>query len=228
MNFLGQELKVKEIVEIVAKAAGSFHPITASAVTVYNEWQNKVQYSNVCNILEKHNQQLSEIKDKLDNLFMNSNEYIATIIQTILKGQNELNESKRNLYANYLTACCLKRISPQASRDIFLDLLYRLEPAHLLILEYLDSSKPQRHQPQWSHHSLLNNLKQKDINYNEVELEINIEYLVSLSLVEKIDVKGVRDILVAIGFEKDMNSFVGSENVYYRSSLGNTLINFMN
>lgn len=60
-----------------------------------------------------------------------------------------------------------------------------------------------------------------------VYTETELDYLVSLGLVSKIDVEGISKMLATLGFAKDVDNFIGRENIYYRTSLGNNLINFL-
>ena len=65
---------VKGVIPIVpllwGDASGVASGIAGGIASVYGDWQNKVQFANVLDILTKHEQQLIEFKEFINNMYI--------------------------------------------------------------------------------------------------------------------------------------------------------------
>lgn len=74
---------------------------------------------------------------------------------------------------------------------------------------------------------LTSTINHEGYNIISFRVERELDYLISLSLISKIDVKGIGKLLAALGFDKDLPNFIGSNDVYYRTNMGNSIIAFL-
>lgn len=221
MKINGIDISVLELAESIVKGVVATIPYAGRVASIYGDWQNKVQVTNIHDIINKITERLQTLEDKVNKDFTNSDAYTALLINVAFKGQNELSDDKRTLYAEFAVACCLKE-NPQDDYIAYLDIVSRINRSQLTVLIVTDSDGPTIHS--WSS----GNLKRIDSQLgNGIYTEKELDYLVSLGLVTKVDVVGVGKMLAAIGFQKDIDNFIGRENIYYRTSFGNSLIKFL-
>ena len=226
MKIFGQQYSLSEVAETLIKGAATIVPIAGSLASVYGDWQNKNQIANVIDILTKHEESLKILEDKINNIYIESELYLCDTIQTILKGQNEIIEPKRMLYATYLTACCLSTNENCKIKGELLDIVSRINNVHLTILDHLESGKPHTNKFNNVFH-ITSGVNRDGSKLEQNEVETHLEYLISLGLVIKIDIKGIGSVLSTIGFKKDIPHFIGTKDIFYRSNLGNELIRFL-
>lgn len=223
MKIFKQEYKLTEIVETILKSVASASPITGSLASLYNDWQAKTQYHNILDILTKLEKRISELSDKIDQTYIESDKFIVTLIQVSLKGKDELDDLRRSLYADFIAACCLIKNKDIEYYSLF-DVLSRMNNRHVDVLRLVDYDMPN------SVNSLSGNVF-RIVSYwgenNRWMIIKNLDYLISLGLVCKIDIQGTGKLLSAIGFGKDVRNFIGGEDIYYRTALGNSLVNFL-
>lgn len=79
MKILNQDFTAKEIAEIVLKGIANELPIGGLLASVYSDWQNKVQYTNVCDILVKFEERLIKLESRIDENFISSKEYVSLL-----------------------------------------------------------------------------------------------------------------------------------------------------
>lgn len=217
----GVDITSFEFAESIVKGAVATIPFAGGIASAYGDWQNKVQIVNIQDIINKVIERLESLETLVNKGFTNSDSYTALLINVAFKGQNELSEDKRTLYAEFAVACCLKE-NPQNDYMTYLDIVSRLNRTQLNILAITDRDAPGTHN--WSS----GNFTKIKCRVNEdVYVQRELDYLVSIGLVAKIDVQGIGRMFASIGFEKDVPHFIGTENIYSRTSLGNSLYEFL-
>ncbi len=227
MKINGRDISALELAESIVKGVIATIPYAGGLASIYGDWQNKVQFTNVLDILTKHEQLLLEFKEFINNMYVESDRYTYDTIQTVLKGQNELDDNKRTLYAKYLTSCCLSQNVDEEYHGTILDIISRMNNIDFIILKYIDKYAPHFKPSGSIDMTRIYVNHEVGSEYNNYEIETRIDYLVSLSLARRIDIENIGKALSSIGFEKDVPHFVGTQDVFYRSNLGNQIVDFM-
>ena len=101
---LKKEMSTKEIVLSVLKAGASSFPIAASIASLLSDYQSHKQYMLIEDVLNRFLGMIQELDDRVKNLeYMNSQDLVYDLLQTIDLAKDEQDEYRRNMFAKYLT-----------------------------------------------------------------------------------------------------------------------------
>lgn len=214
---------IVEAISSLIKGTLATLPYTGGIASIFNDWQNHVQFKAIQDTLSKHLNQLKTLETRIDHSFCTSKEYGAIILQTLAKAKDEIKEEKRTLFATFLTSCCIPINSSCNDKRMYLDIIDRLEPIHICIMDVLDNK--------YSTFGKIDNIQidmaDKGINDLSINhLETYLDYLTSLGLVVKIDQSIYKIFFEKIGLKDGITSSF-THTIYYKTPLGYELINFL-
>ena len=131
------ELKIQkgDIVESSIVTLASFFPIASSFATGWSEWKNNKQSQNIHDILKKYFERLTDIEDKIDKDYIQTEEAKRLLERTTLKGRDESREEKRKILADFLANSSTQKLSNDKEKDMVLDVIDRLSPFHVRLLK---------------------------------------------------------------------------------------------
>lgn len=212
-----------EIICSLSKGVLSAFPCASAISSIFSDWQNHIQYKSIQVVLTKHLNKITELESKVDKKFCNSEDYGYITLQTIMKAKDEVKEQKRELFANFLTSCCLLDNSQSLNKNMFLDLVVRMENFHILLLKVLDNE----YSTFGSLYFINSHLNEKvSSNLDKYEVEYNLDYLVSLGLAVKVDQTIYKHFFEQVGLKGGTTDLL-SNKIYYRTPLGEELILFL-
>lgn len=198
------------IIESCLKAVATQIPIVSAAASFYSDWRNQIEYKNIYNLIEEHAKLLQEIKDSLDNNYLQSEDYAYTLHKTILKAKNEIRENKRKLFAEFLTRSCVLKNSGNTDKMIFLEIIDKIELEHVTLLRYLYGKKDSI-KDGWT----IDMFMARETKLSEERLRFMIQYFISIGLV-----------MHFYNFEIKDDGNLWSETRYFVSDLGVDLLEY--
>lgn len=210
------------------KAAFSNIPLLGITIDLYDKYQSCIQYNNIVDVLTKHEEQIEKLKDtNLDMNYVSSSERINDIVVVCQKAKDELNEEKRETYAKYLTAGCLKINTPNFNKDIYLDYIGRMDFMDIFILNILSDDLCD-----WnSIESCARRFEEHFSSSNSHEdFEIHLDHLKSLGLIKYWD-ESETDCFPVYRQNSHLNDLRESlkkQHLYIKSSLGKALMSYIN
>ncbi|MGQ7870953.1 hypothetical protein [Sunxiuqinia sp. sy24] len=199
------------IIESCLKAIGTQIPIISGVASLYGDWRNNIELENIHYLIEQHARSLQGIEEQLDIGYLQSEDYVFTLHKTLLKAKNEIRESKKRLFADFLTKSCLAKNSINSDKMIFLELLDKIDVEHIQLLQYL-SQKMDSSKDGWALDSAIS----QDTGLSEQRIRFLMHYFISIGLVFDFDHLEIQD-----------TGHLVSENRYYISDLGVELLEFL-
>ena len=223
-KLLIKEKSTKEIVLSVLKAGASSFPIAASIASLLSDYQSHKQYMLIEDVLNRFLGMIQELDDRVKNLeYMNSQDLVYDLLQTIDHAKDEQDEYRRNMFAKYLTSCCHIDNVNNNSKRIFLDLMGKMDELDIFILKSLNINYFDRNAVQHVA-SMFNRERQSGILQREV---LNhFYYLTSLGIIEMPDQEEVDRFRKDHG-EKPTRRAYSKERIYRRTTLGDDLYKFI-
>lgn len=209
------------------KAAFSNIPLLGVTIDLYDKYQSCIQYNNIVDVLTKHEGQIEKLNDAiLDMNYVSSNMRINDIVVVCQKAKDELNEEKRETYAKYLSAGCLKVNNPNLNKDIYLDYIGRMDVMDIYILKILSDDlydwnsidscarSFEEHFPSSSSHE---------------DFDIHLDHLKSLGLIKYWD-ESETDFFPTYRNRSlnELNESLIKQHLYIKSSLGKALMSYLN
>ncbi len=86
------------------KACTSSIPYTGAIASLLSDYQNQKQNKLIEDVLNKFLTMIEKLDERVKNLeYMNSQDIIYDLLQTLDRAKDELNEYRRNMYSKYLT-----------------------------------------------------------------------------------------------------------------------------
>ena len=82
---------------------------------------------------------IEKLDERVKNLeYMNSQDLIYDLLQTLDRAQNEQDEYRRNMYAKYLTSCCHIENDKNRYKRILLEYMGKMDELDFYILKSLE------------------------------------------------------------------------------------------
>ena len=218
LSKIEKKSKLETLLESITKIVGTTaHPLLGGALTICYDYQNTIQYNNIIDVLRDFEEQLRNLKVRIDRI---DQEDIPVIQQTIQIAKDDMMPEKRKLYASFLVACCHPNNTKCKIKPIYLNKLQQLDSLGLFILKIIDSYKREL--------TIINDVKK---NYNNgiddediLSCLCNLES--SLGLLEK---RNGEELIKERAKRGGNRRLINPENVYFykRNYLGEGLYNFI-
>ena len=80
MKINGRDISALELAESIVKGVIATIPYAGGLASIYGDWQNKVQFTNVLDILTKHEQLLLEFKEFI--------KFICSFVNSVIVGED--------------------------------------------------------------------------------------------------------------------------------------------
>ena len=216
--------KTASLVEFV-KSGLSEIPVLAQFIDAFSAYEQTVQTNNIIDVLKTHGMQIETLLSKTKNsVRMSSLSYPSDVMLTIQKAKDELNESKRKLYASYLTACCHIENENDSNKSIYLDYIGRLDFYDVFILKSLSNLYNGKDAVDFCTNSYNQHYKG---NITTTDTRIHLDHLTSLGLIERSDKEEVDKFNQRVGNRQSRQKIFKKLNLYQRTSLGNALYIFI-
>lgn len=218
LSKIEKKSKLETLLESITKIVGTTaHPLLGGALTICYDYQNTIQYNNIIDVLRDFEEQLRNLKVRIDRI---DQEDIPVIQQTIQIAKDDMMPEKRKLYASFLVACCHPNNSKCKIKPIYLNKLQQLDSLGLFILKNIDGYKRER--------TIINDVRK--IYDNSIENEDILSCLCnlesSLGLLEK---RNAEELMSERSRRGGNRRILNPENVFYykRNYLGEGLYNFI-
>lgn len=213
------------IIQLVKSAINLVVPGLSVVVDQFANYQQNVQYNNIVDILNKHSQQIKLLMETVINQdYLKSSGYVNDILLTVQKAKDELDEEKRDIYASYLSACCHKDNISDKNKLIYLEILGRINYLDFSILKHLSKRFNGKNAIESCMSSY--NLEHKE-KIGKLDIQIHLEYLLSLGLVERCDKEEVDTFYQRVKAEIPRRKLFKNYNYYQRTYLGDNLLRFI-
>ena len=214
----------KDIILSVLKAGASSFPIASSLACLYSDYQSQKQYKIIEDVLNKFFVMIEKLDDRVKNLeYMNSQDFVYDLIQTIDHAKDEQDEYRRNMFAQYLISCCHIKNVKTRSKRIFLDLMGKMDELDYFILKSLNINYIDRNAVD----DVVSMYKRgKNSVVSQREVANHLYYLTSLGIIEMPDKEYVDKFRKEHG-EKPTRSAYSKERIYRRTTLGDDLCKFI-
>ncbi len=218
LSKIEKKSKLETLLESITKIVGTTaHPLLGGALTICYDYQNTIQYNNIIDVLRDFEEQLRNLKVRIDRI---DQEDIPVIQQTIQIAKDDMMPEKRKLYASFLVACCHPNNSKCKIKPIYLNKLQQLDSLGLFILKNINGYKRER--------TIINDVRK--IYDNSIENEDILSCLCnlesSLGLLEK---RNAEELMSERSRRGGNRRILNQENVFYykRNYLGEGLYNFI-
>ena len=218
LSKIEKKSKLDTLLESITKIVGTTaHPLLGGVLTICYDYHNTIQYNNIIDVLRDFEEQLRNLKVRIDRI---DQEDIPVIQQTIQIAKDEMIPDKRKLYASFLVACCHPNNSKCKIKPIYLNKLQQLDSLGLFILKTIDGYKRER--------TIINDVRK--IFDNSIEDEDILSCLCnlesSLGLLEK---RNAEELINERSRRGGNRRLLNPENVFYykRNHLGEGLYNFI-
>lgn len=218
---------VTEALMQLIKAAVADIPLLGVTIDLYDKYQSCIQYNNIVDVLTKHEEQIKKLNDTiLDMKYVSSNKRINDIVVVCQKAKDELNEEKREAYAKYLTAGCLKVNNPNSNKDIYLDYIGRMDVMDIYILNILSDDLYDWNSIDSCSRSFEEHFPSSSSNE---DFDIHLDHLKSLGLIKYWD-ESETDFFPVYRNQSlnDMKESLLKQHLYIKSSLGKALMSYLN
>jgi hypothetical protein len=195
-----------KIIESSLITIASLFPVASTIATGWNEYKNIIQQNNIQDILQKLSSKLEDIKDQVDNNYLNSNDFKSLLLKTCIYGQEEIVEEKRKALAIFLANSCLNVNKIDFSKNAVLETLVKLSEIEIFVLNIIYKE------------TLNTNEKLKETFLGNLEYkpkELPIMFLSETSIIKKSNGFKELDILNTLEY---LNSLGVIENIASRSS----------
>jgi hypothetical protein len=191
---------------------------------LYSDYQSQKQYKIIEDVLNKFFGMIQELDDRVKNLeYMNSQDFVYDLIQTIDYAKDEQDEYRRNMFAKYLTSCCHVDNVKNGSKRIFLDLMGKMDKLDYFILKTLSINYIDKN----GVNEVVSKYKYENhIDVSQREVLNHFYYLTSLGIIEMPDKEYVDKFRKEHG-EKPTRSAYSKERIYRRTTLGDDLYKFI-
>lgn len=206
------------------KACASSFPIASSLASSLSDYQNYKQMKLIEDVLNRFLGMIQELDNRLKDLeYMNSQEFVYDLLQTVDHAKDEQDEYRRNMFARYLTSCCRVEHVKNRNKRIFLDLMGKLDELDYFILKSLGIHFVDRNAVEdvVAHFNYENHS-----NISQREVTNHFYYLTSLGVIEMPDQEEV-DKFRERHNEKPTRSAYRKERIYQRTTLGDDLYKFI-
>lgn len=218
---IGQSMTI----QMIKSAIKVISPALSIPIELYDNYQNTVQYNNIVDVLKSHEAKLTMLSDIVINkLYMQTPVYAKDILLTIQKAKDELNGNKRELYAQYLTACCHINNKNDFNKELYLDYIGRIDFLDFFILKKMSNLLNNRNSISWCR---IEFNEFYHTNYSENDIKIHYDHLMSLGLIERCDKEEYEAFQKKVRNSSNSYNSFKSKNLFQKTSLGKALYEFI-
>ena len=208
----------------VLKAGVSVFPGAAPLVSLLSDYQNQKQTKLIEDVLNRFLSMVEELDNRVKDLeYMNSQDFIYDLLQTVDRAKDEQDEYRRVMYAKYLTSCCHIENVKNRYKRIFLDLMGKMDELDYFILKSLNNTFNGRNAIYDVTHRF--NLE-NHCDLQKREVMNHFYYLTSLGIIEMSDQEEVKKFRKRYQVEPASSTF-RKERLYQRTTLGDDLYHFI-
>lgn len=208
----------------VLKASVSFCSYTSPLASLLSDYQSQKQIKIIEDVLNRFWGMIEELDERVKNLeYMNSQDFVYDLLQTIDHAKDEQDEYRRNMFAKYLTSCCHTDNVNNNSKRIFLYLMGKMDELDYFILKSLGINYIDRNAVE--HVALMFN-RNRQSGILQREVLNHFYYLTSLGIIEMPEQEEVDRLRKEHG-EKPTRRAYSKERIYRRTTLGDDLYNFI-
>ena len=214
----------KEIIISLLKAGLSSTPCAGGFASILSDYQNQKQIKLIEDVLNRFLRMIEKLEERVKNLeYMNSQEFICDLLQTLDRVKDEQDEYRRNMYARYLTSCCHIENDKNRYKRIFLEYMGKMDELDFFILKTLEINYVDRNAVEHVKSSF-NYQNHSDVSQHEV---LNhFYYLTSLGVIEMPDREEIEKMRKQHD-EKHVKTAYRKERIYLRTTLGDDLSKFI-
>lgn len=215
---------LEDIILNALKAGCSSFPIAASIASLISDYQTHKQNIIVEDVLNRFLKMIEELDSRIKNLeYMNSQDFIYDLLQTIDRAKDEQDENRRIMYAKYLVSCCHIENAENRFKRIFLEYMGKMDGLDFYILKSLNTT--------FNCKNIIEDVESSynyRYNYNVTKKEVlnHVYYLTSLGLIEMSDEEEVVKFLKRYD-EKPSGKTFKKSYMYQRTTLGDDLYQFI-
>jgi len=218
------KMSLKDKILIAIKAGASTAPCAGGLASLLSDYQNQKQYKLIEDVLNRFLTMIEKLDERVKNLeYMNSQDIIFDLLQTLDRAKDEQDDYRRNMYARYLTSCCHIENNKNRYKRIFLEYMGKMDELDFFILKSLNVHFIDRNAVEdvtvgfnYKNHS----------NISQREVMNHFHYLTSLGIIEMPDREEVEKFRKSHN-EKSVKTTFKKERIYQRTTLGDDLYNFI-
>lgn len=200
------------IIESCLKAVASQFPIVSGVASLYADWKNQQEFNNIKRLIEEHAKSLNDLEDLIDKQYLKTEDYIFTLHRTIDKAKNEIRDSKKKLFSDFLTKSCLIKNTEKSDKFIFLEILDKVDIEHIKFLSYLN----EKWNGMRNDIAIMNVIIPKETGLTKERVNFLIQYFISIGLLVHYD-----------DFEIKDDGHLWSDTKYYVSGLGSDFLDYL-
>lgn len=200
------------IIESCLIAVASQFPIVSGVASLYADWKNQQEFENIQRLIEEHAKSLNDLADLIDKQYLKTEDYIFTLHRTIDKAKNEIRDSKKKLFSDFLTQSCLIKNTEKSDKFIFLEILDKVDVEHIKFLSYLNEKRNGMR----NDFVIMNAIIPKETGLTKERVNFLVQYFISIGLIVHYD-----------DFEIEDNGQLWSDTKYYVSGLGSDFLDFL-
>lgn len=209
---------------IAIKAGASTAPYAGGLVSLLSDYQNQKQIKLIEDVLNRFLTMIEKLDERVKNLeYMNSQDIVFDLLQTLDRAKDEQDEYRRNMYARYLTSCCHIENAKNRYKRIFLEYMGKMDELDFFILKTLGIYYVDRNAVEHVKSSF-NYQNHSDVSQHEVLNHFH--YLTSLGVIEMPDREEIEKIRKEHD-EKPVKTAFRKERIYQRTTLGDDLFKFI-
>jgi hypothetical protein len=206
------------------RACLSPFPVTAPIASLLADYQSQKQNRLIEDVLNRFFNKINTLEKRVQNLeYMNSEEFLYDLLQTMNYAQNEQNDYRRDMYAKYLVSCCHIDNTNNRFKRIFLEYMGKIDGLDFYIIKSLNTTFNCKNIIEDVEGSY--NCKYK-CNVTKKEVLNHVYYLTSLGLIEISDEEEVVKFLERYN-EKPSGRTFKKSYMYQRTTLGDGLYQFI-
>ena len=208
----------------VLKAGVSVFSEAAPLVSLLSDYQSQKQTKLIEDVLNRFLSMIEELDNRVKDLeYMNSQDFIYDLLQTVDRAKDEQDEYRRFMYAKYLTSCCHIENVKNRCKRIFLDYMGKMDELDYFVLKSLNNTFNDRNAIDDVTHRF-NHENHCDLSKREVMN--HFYYLTSLGIIEMSDQEEVVKFRKRYQVESKSSTF-RKERLYQRTTLGDDLYYFI-
>jgi hypothetical protein len=203
---------IKLVESSVISLAASF-PVFASIATGWSEYKNHLQAENIKFIIDIFSKKLIELEEKIDNKFINSDEFKGLIIQTSMYGKDEITTEKKKYLAYFLANSCTREYADNSIKITVLETIKKLSSFDLAVLKIIGEStlenwtRMKKYNPSNSSWTVIN--EKNILDHYPKQDELNI-----ISTLEYLNVTGVIELPSSRQHFISLDSQIQESNIY--------------
>lgn len=222
-NIISKMDSVDKVLSAIRACLSPF-PGTAPIASLLADYQNQKQYKLIEDVLNRFFNKIIILEKRVRNLeYMNSEEFLYDLLQTMNYAQNEQDENRRDMYAKYLVSCCHIDNTDNKFKRIFLEYMGKNDGLDFYIIKSLNTTFNCKNIIEDVAGSY--NYKYK-CNVTKKEILNHVYYLTSLGLIEMSDEEEVIKFLKRYK-EKPSGRTFKKSYMYQRTTLGDDLYQFI-